>query len=107
MAEMIGYVLSFLSAIICSYLAYKSNQEYKANERDRKRTEKQAEERRKESLLSLQLMHANCSLTVGTALAVKRGKANGELEQGLKDVEIAMKAYQEFHEKIAVEHLSK
>jgi len=107
MAEIVGYVLSAVSAVVCSYLAYKSNKEYKANERDRMRTEKRAEERRKESLLSLQLMSANCSLTVGTALAVKRGKANGELEQGLKDVEDAMRAYQEFHEKIAVEHLSK
>ena len=106
-AEVIGYVLSAASTIICGYLAYKSNKEAKANEKDRKLTEKRAEERKKESLLSLRLMNANCSLTVGTALAVKRGHANGEMEQGLKDVEEAMKAYQEFHNKIAVDHLTK
>lgn len=107
MTEIIGYVISAVSAVLCSYIAFKSNKESKANEKDRKLTEKRAEERKKESLLSLRLMSANCSLTVGTALAVKKGYANGEMEQGLKDVEDAMKAYQEFHNKIAVDHLTK
>ena len=107
MVEIVGYILSASATIICGILAYISQKEHKAAEINRKKEEQRAEERRKESLLLMKLIHADCSLTVGTALAIKRGKANGELEQGLKDVEEAMDAYNNFHDAIAVNHLSK
>lgn len=56
-------------------------------------------------MLSLKLMNANCALTIGTALAIKRGRANGELEDGLKKVEEAQKEYEDFLRTIALEDL--
>lgn len=104
--EIICCLITAGATSLCGYLAYLSNQEHKAAEKSRKETEERAEERRKESLLSLQLMNANCSLTVGTAMAIKRGTCNGEMEQGLKDVQEAMKNYREFHEKLANKRLN-
>lgn len=105
--EIICCLITAGATSLCGYLAYLSNKEHKSAESSRKVAEERAEERKKESLLSLRLMNANCSLTVGTAMAIKHGRCNGEMEQGLKDVEDAMKEYQEFHDRIAVERLTK
>ena len=105
--EIIGYVISAAATIFCGVLAAISQKEYRAAESERERMAKRAEDRRKESMLLLQLVHADCSLTVGTALALKRGHCNGELEKGLEDVKEAMEAYDNFHDSIALTHLNK
>lgn len=105
--EIIGYLISSTATIVCSILAYISNKEHKQAQAERERTKKSSEQHAKENLLLLKLIHADCSLTVGTALAIKRGKCNGELEQGLRDVESAMNAYDDFHDEIAMNNLHK
>lgn len=105
--EIICCLITAGATSLCGYLAYLSNVEHKVAEKSRKESEERAEERRKESLLSLQLMNANCSLTVGTAMAIKRGSCNGEMEQGLKDVQEAMREYRDFHERLAFKQLNK
>ena len=105
--ELMGYVISAAATVFCGILAAISQKEYRAAETERKKMALRAEERKKESMLLLQLVHADCSLTVGTALALKRGHCNGELEKGLEDVRDAMEAYDDFHNKIALNHLNK
>ena len=53
------------------------------------------------------MINANCQLTVGVAMALKRGKCNGEVEQGLAAIENATKEYEQFLEGIAIEHITR
>ena len=103
MLELIGVIVSAAATVACAILAYASNKQSRIMKEDRARVEKRAQRRLKESRLSLELMNANCVLTVGTALAVKRGHANGELDDGLAQVEAARRKYMDFLKEVAIE----
>jgi len=93
-------------AIIGGVFAVRAAKAQKMTEEIEKATAIRAEQRRRESLLALELMNANTSLTIGVAMALKRGHANGEIEQGLKDVDEARKKYEKFHNEIVAGHLN-
>lgn len=96
MVEIICVIITGASAIIVAFVGASV-----------KKTEKLAVERAQENLLLLKMMNANCDLTVGTALALKRGHCNGEMESGLAAIKEAQDAYQDFHDKLAIAHLNK
>lgn len=66
---------------------------------------KMTEEQRRESVLQIELIMATAKLSYAVAMAIKRGKANGEVEEGLIAYEKATKRYDEFLKEIAAEHL--
>lgn len=100
MTGIISAVISACAAIICAVIGRRTAIKDKKNE-------ERAEQRAKESLLSMQLMNANCKLTVGVAMALKRGQCNGEVEEGLAAVEEATKAYEDFHSNLVIKQLSR
>lgn len=63
--------------------------------------------RKKESLLALELNMANAHLTHAVAIAVKRGRANGEIEEAIELYDKAKKEYFDFINEQANEHLFK
>ena len=65
----------------------------RAGEESRKQ---EAEARRKESLLNLNLTFAAAQLAYAVAMAVKRGSPNGEVEEGVDTYEKALSEYREF-----------
>lgn len=67
----------------------------------------QNEERKKESLLALEFNMANAHLSHAVAIAVKRGSANGEIEQAITAYDKAKKEYFDFINEQANEHLFK
>ena len=70
------------------------------------KSEKQRKESKvDESKLLSQMIDANNQLTVGVATALKNGKANGEVEQGLRAVNEANKNYRDFMETTAIEYI--
>ena len=75
-------VFSGLVAVLCVYLTAR-------NEKYQKKAEQRAKQRSKEGNLMLSMVHAIAKLSVGNALALKRGVVNGELEEGLAAVEDA------------------
>lgn len=103
--ELLCVIVSSCSTIICGLIAVRSEKSARSIQEQRELDMKQEERRIRESMLSLKLMNANCELTVGTALAVKRGYANGELESGIKAVKEAQKEYEDFLHSIAVEDM--
>ena len=105
MIEIVCGLITSCSTIICAMIAYRSEKNAKISEQERKKQEDRAQRRVTESMLSLKLMNANCELTVGTALAVKRGYANGELESGLQKVKEAQHEYEQFLQSVAVEDM--
>lgn len=59
-------------------------------------------DRKKESKLNLDLTFASAQLAYASAIALKRGYANGEVEQGVESYQKALDAYRKFErEKIA------
>lgn len=82
-------------------VAARMEEERKAGEAERERVDKRAEQRKKESLLTMQLISADTKLTLGLAMAVKRGHANGEIEEGLEAVKAAQEEYQKFNDELA------
>lgn len=71
------------------------------------RFEKRAELRSQESRLILDMIHANMKLSVGTAMAIKNGHCNGELQAGLEAVTDCNEKYNRFLQQIAIEELNK
>jgi len=100
MTEIICTFITAAATIICAYMAAQG----------KKRADKEdaiAEQRVKEGRLQLAMIDANSKLTVGVAMALKHGHANGEVEDGLKAVEEAQREYVEFLEGIAIDHIKK
>lgn len=62
--------------------------------------------RRKESLLSMRMASANTKLTIGVAMALKNGHANGEIEEGMKAVEDAEREYSDFLKSVAINDIT-
>ena len=78
------------------------------NRKQKKRTEREEEHaaaRKQEALLSLELQNATAQLALASALARKRGHANGEVEAGVAAYKKADAAYQQFLQGQAVSNL--
>lgn len=79
-------------------------------QRRQKKRDSHAEERaairRKESLLNLQMTMASSKLAYATALAIERGKTNGELKEAKEDYSKAKEAYLMFLNEQAANHLT-
>lgn len=100
MIEIICSAIAAVATIICAYIGVM------VKKMDEK-TEARAEQRAKEGRLQLRLISANNNLTVGVAMALKHGHANGEVEAGLKEVEAAQTEYRQFLENIAIDQIRK
>lgn len=92
MAAILGFLGSLVSAAALVAVAIIETR----NARDRKRVEARAEKREKESALSMELMSANCDLTIEAVMALKTGHTNGTLESHLKRAVAAQAKYNEF-----------
>lgn len=100
MTEIICAAIAAAATIICGVLAH-------SNGKRGKREDARAEQRAKEGRLQLRMMDANTKLTVGVAMALKNGHANGEVEDGLKAVNEANSEYVKFLEGIALDDIKK
>ena len=100
MVEIICAFIAAAATVICAIIAAGQKK------RDAKE-EARAEQRAKEGRLQLKMLDANAKLTIGVAMALKHGHANGEVEEGLKAVEDANNEYVHFLEGIAIDKLKK
>jgi hypothetical protein len=91
------------SVLVGIIMAYYNKKQAKRD----KEIEQRAKDRRKESLLGLKLSMANGKMSYATAMAIKRGHANGEVEEGIEAYSQARKEYLDFVNEQAVEHLNK
>lgn len=120
MLQAICTLITALGAIAVAIIQRKSNNDRKADEakqakerqqaeeranKERKEAEERAKLRAMESRLSMNMMYSTAKLCVGTALAVKRGKANGELDEGLDMVERSTEQYEKFLRDVASDRI--
>jgi H+/gluconate symporter-like permease len=100
-------VIAAISAIIVAFIGYFAAKNQKKqteliqaidtkNEADRKRAEAKAEARRKESLLSMELMNATCRLCMITAKKITDQRINGDLKEAMDAANIAQHNYDTF-----------
>lgn len=79
------------------------NKRQKAREKE---VDERAEARKKESLLALDMQMATAKLAYATAMALKRGHANGEVEEGISSYQTAREKYLHFLNEQAADHLN-
>ena len=106
MASIVCAFITSVATIICAWIAAvtaKADKERKAKDAV---SERQAQERARESQLQLAMIAANSELTVGVAMALKNGHCNGEVEAGLQSVDKANKEYVKFLEQVALDHIN-
>lgn len=84
---------AILPSIIVAVILYKFDTDMKKRETVMK---EHTELRKKESLLALKMQMANGKLSYAVAMALKRGKANGEVEEGISAYEEVKKEYYDF-----------
>ena len=79
-------------------LAWWNHGQKKRDERD----EKRERDRLKSEQLRIDMLMATCKLSYAVAMAVKRGKPNGEIEDGVEEYIKAVDAFKRFErEKMA------
>ena len=78
----------------------------RAQKRRDEETDRRAAARQRESLLSLEMGMSTAKLAYATAVALRRGHANGEVEEGIRAYNEAKKKYVDFLNEQASEHLA-
>lgn len=97
------WIVSILPTVLVSiFLFYFERKQKKRDEAETKRTKA----RKQETLLSLEMQMASNKLSYATAMALKRGHANGEVEEGIEAYESAKKKYFAFLNMQSIEYLN-
>ena len=94
--EILSYFIGLLPTLITSILLFYIQR--KQGKKDKKYSIREAE-RAEESRISLELEMATAKLAYATAMALKRGKVNGEVEEGIEAYNKARAAFVEFERK--------
>ena len=97
-------ITALLPSLIVALVMASINRRQKGRETEQ---DARAEARKRESMLHLNLQMATAKLSYATAMALKRGKANGEVEEGVAAYEDAKREYYDFLNQQATEHLNR
>lgn len=89
----LDFIQSMLPALVVGIIMAHYNK--KQNKRDEKNDQREAE-RIKGERVRLDLLVAGADLSYACAMALKRGHANGEVEDGVKSYDKAMEAFHDF-----------
>lgn len=93
MNEVLKWALGLLPALITgAVLFYAQRAQKKRDDEEANR----AKARRKEMKLTLDLQMATAKLAYASAMAIKRGYPNGEIEEGIDAYKKALEEFQEF-----------
>ena len=97
-------VLCALIAGICTVLAALAERQSRINAR---RSESRAQRRERESRLAMDLMYANCALSLTTAKKLAGMHTNGDVEEAMEAARSAQAAYQSFARDEAAHNFTK
>ena len=100
---MAASVLSAAASVLTGLLLFYFQRQQRRRD---ERAARQAERRKRESLLSLEMMSANNQLSYALAMAVRRGRPNGEVETALEAYNEAKAAYDHFKAELAAEQMN-
>lgn len=100
----IAIASAILPSLIVAVVGYRIN---KKTDRRYEEAQKQHKERVKAEKLSMEMQLATADLAYASAMALKRGKANGEVEKGVASYEKAKADYFEFINGKYIEDITK
>ena len=106
MVNVLCAAIAAVATIICAWIAAENKKAGERREKKDAEVDARAKQRAKEGRLQLQMIAANSELTIGVAMALKNGHANGEVEKGLEAVQAANKEYTKFLEEVALDHMN-
>lgn len=93
MIDILSYLIGLIPAIISGIaIFYIQRVQKKRDTMDDERTKT----REKESYVTLELELATAKLAYASAMAIKRGKPNGEIEEGIAQYEKALNTFERF-----------
>lgn len=93
---MYAEIISAIAAIVVAVIEWRASQDRKILKKAQAEAEIRAQQREKESRLSMQMMDATLQLSVVTANALTGGHNNGNVEAARKAAEDASRAYKQF-----------
>lgn len=93
MEEVWVYIISLLPAIITGSVLFYVQRSQKKRD---KIVDERAKTRERETYVMLKLELAAAQLSYATAMAIKRGTPNGEIEEGIRQYDKALKGFREF-----------
>lgn len=93
---MYAEIISAIAAIVVAVIEWRASQDRKILKNAQAEAELRAQQREKESRLSMQMMDATLQLSVVTANALTGGHNNGNVEAARKAAEDASRAYKQF-----------
>lgn len=94
----IGLLPSIIAGVAVFYISRNQHRRDEA-------VEKISNARKCEALLSLEMQMSSNKLAYACAIAIKRGSANGEVEEGIQSYEASKEKYTAFMAKQATEHI--
>lgn len=89
MVEVICAIIAAIAAVTVAVVETRNRKQFKL-------TEERAEQRAKESRLSMDLMYATCALSLTTAKKLANMHTNGDVEEAMDAAREAQEAYQAF-----------
>ena len=98
--EVICALIAAVSTVVAALAEHRSRQ-------SAKRSETRATRREKESRLAMDLMYANCALSLTTAKKLAGMHTNGDVEEAREAARSAQEAYQDFARDEAAHNFSK
>ena len=96
-------IWAVLPSILCGVVMYYFQRHQRARDAI---LDAHAEARKDEARLQMEMQFATGQLSYACAMALKRGKPNGEVEEGVKSFHEAEEKYKKFLRGQAVEHIS-
>ena len=96
------YVITIAQTVFISMLVYYLQRKQKDSDA---KAEERAKAIKEETILQLEMSMANNKLSYAVAMAMKRGKANGEVEEAIEAYEKAKANFYKFMNEQAIEHL--
>lgn len=99
-SEVICALIAAAATVVAALAEHRSRQSAKCSEI-------RAARREKESRLAMDLMYANCSLSLTTAKKLAGMHTNGDVEEAMEAARAAQEAYQDFARDEAAHQFSK
>ena len=99
----ISLVGAVTPSVVVGIVMARFNSRQKKND---EHVENRAAARKKESHLALELQMATAKLSYAVAMALKRGRPNGEVEEGVEAYEEASRKYYDFFKDQAIDYLN-
>lgn len=102
-----GALLSSAALVLVAIIEAVATRERRQAKGERERSIKRAERREQESVLAMEMMDANCALSLVNAKKLMGHQTNGDVEEAMEKAMAAQANYNKFVQGLAAHEVSK